>query len=55
MMDHKLITITAVLAVPDYGGKYTVCARDMVGVDEDAFLVDWNETELTVVEETPEG
>ena len=55
-MDHKLIRVTAVIAVPDYGGKGGVCAQDFVKVLlDDAFIVDWNETELTVVEETPES
>ena len=54
-MDHKLIRVTAVIAVPDYGGKSGVCAQDFVKVDVDASVLDWNETELTVVEETPEG
>jgi len=58
-MDHKLIRVTAVIAVPDYyGGKAAkppLCAHDFIQTDSDAFVLDWNETELTVVEETPEG
>ena len=53
-MDHKLIKITAVVAVPDYGGKSAVCARDYFETNE-AYVIDWNETDLALVEETPEG
>ena len=53
-MDHKLIKITAVVAVPDYGGKSAVCARDYFEANE-AYVIDWNETEMALVEETGKG
>ena len=53
-MDHKLIKITAVVAVPDYGGKSAVCARDYFETNE-AYVIDWNETEMALVEETGKG
>ncbi len=55
-MDHKLFRVTAVIALPDYGGKCApLCAQDFISTDADAYVLDWNETELTVVEETPES
>ncbi len=53
-MDHKLIKITAVVAVPDYGGKSAVCARDYFETNE-AYVIGWNETDLALVEETGKG
>ncbi len=53
-MDHKLIKVTAVVAVPDYGGKSAVCAHDFLEMN-DALVLDWNETEMALVEETGKG
>ena len=52
-MDHKLIRVTAVIAVANYGGKAAataLCAQDFVKVDVDAFVLDWNETDLALVD-----
>ena len=53
-METTLIKVTALVAVPNYGGpvgSHLICARDYLQLDDGELQVlDWQETEMKAVQ-----
>ena len=51
-MDNRFIKVQMIVAIPDYGGKHALCARDYITDDrfDEAIILDWDETEMKVVD-----
>ena len=49
-METTLIKVTALVAVPNYGGPVQLCARDYLQESYELQILDWQETEMKAVE-----